>query len=291
MNEDPDQAFYLYGFAQPDFVEKAMGPPPSETASPSADSGRRSFWEAAGIEAGHPPFFRRCGATVAVLSVVSKAEFCGPAAESNLQDLAWVGSRAGKHQAVLHQVMLLAPAFPARFGTLFSSLGILDQFVEQHRETIERFLERVAGQEEWAVKGFLDRAGAEEELSQRRWAEQKVSLPSTPGLGYLQEQRLRLEVRQELEDWVSAASSALAAELAPLAAEACQRAVLSRAVAGSQPEMFLNWAFLVPSSRAAEFQSHIKQVGARQALPSLTFTVSGPWPPYSFCPSLEAAVG
>ena len=31
----------------------------------------------------------------------------------------------------------------------------------------------------------------------------------------------------------------------------------------------------------------VEQANAAQALPGLTFAVTGPWPPYSFCPALS----
>lgn len=312
MNENPHSAFYLYGFARSDFVPKGTAATLSETAGLPANTAGAAVLEGCGIAAEHPPFCWRHGDAAAILSVVSREDFCGPAADANLQDLAWVGPRVCRHQAVLEQAMQLAPILPARFGALFSSLEILGQFMERHREAIARFLERVAGQEEWAVKGLLDRARAEEELCRRKLAEEKATLApldrgtgvarcaglgylpgraSSPGLAYLLEQRLRLQARQELEDRLAGACRALLEELTPLASEACERQVLARETTGVDQEMVLNWAFLAPQPAVAEFQKRVEQVNASQTLPGLTFAVSGPWPPYSFCPALEAGPG
>ncbi len=288
MNQDANWAFYLYGFTQSDFVPKATAALPPETAGLPANSAGSAVLEDSGIDGKHPPFCWPHGNSVALLSLVSREEFCGPPADSNLQNLAWLGPRICRHQAVLEQAMRFGSILPARFGALFSSLAVLDQFMERHRETIVDFLERVAGREEWAVKGLLDRARAEEELCRRKQAEAEVPLASSPGLAYLREQRLRLKVRQELENWLAGACSALLEELTPLASEACARQVLSRETTGADQEMVLNWAFLVPQCAAAEFQKQVEQRNASQALPGLTFISSGPWPPYSFCPELAA---
>lgn len=288
MNQNANWAFYLYGFTRSDFVSKAATALPSETAGLPATTADPAVWEGRGIDGEHPPFCWRCGDLAAILSLVSREEFCGPPADSNLQDLTWLGPRIHRHQAVLEQAMRFGSILPARFGTLFSSLAVLDQFMERHREAIVDFLERVAGREEWAVKGLLDRARAEEELCRRQQAEGKVLPASSPGLAYLQEQRLRLKAGQELEDWLAGACSALLEELTPLAAEASARQVRSRQTTGADQEMVLNWAFLVPQSAAGEFQKRVQQTNAGQALAGLTFTLSGPWPPYSFCPELAA---
>ncbi len=98
---------------------------------------------------------------------------------------------------------------------------------------------------------------------------------------------MRLKVRQELENWLAGACSALLEELTPLASEACARQVLSRETTGADQEMVLNWAFLVPQCAAAEFQKQVEQRNASQALPGLTFISSGPWPPYSVAAPME----
>src|SRR5271157_1883823 len=185
MNEDSDHVFYVYGFTQAGLVPEAAGAAMTEAGvSASLLSG--------GIEEPHPSFFRRNGKVAAVLSRVSRSEFCGPTAEKNLQDLAWLAPRACRHQAVLEQVMRLGPVLPARFGTLFSSTASLETFMRKHETTVARFLERVGGQEEWAVKGFLDQARAEAEWLARRRSEEPGAPGLPPGAAYLLEQSRRI---------------------------------------------------------------------------------------------------
>ena len=288
MNEDSNSAFYLYGFTRSDLMPNGTASQPPQTASilPSAPGTR--IVDVAGIDEQRPPFLWGHGDLTAILSLVAREEFCGPVADANLQDLAWVGPRVCQHQAVLEQAMHLAPILPARFGTLFSSIEALDRFMDQHRAAIAGFLERVAGQEEWAVKGLLDRARAEDALCRQMLAKDQAPLASSPGLAYMQEQRLRIKAKQELEDWLTEECSALLEELTPLASETCQRQVVSREATGADHEMVLNWAFLVPKRSAAELKKQVEQVNASQALSGLTFALSGPWPPFSFCPALEA---
>ena len=338
MNEDPNSAFYLYGFTRSDLVpnETASQPPQTARISPSAPGciklgvagilpavsggfqppgrGPGAFSsgetpdptpteseldaalpsapgtriaEVAGIDEQRPPFLWCHGDSSAILSLVAREEFCGPAADSNLQDLAWVGPRVCQHQAVLEQARHFAPILPARFGTLFSSIEALARFMDQHQAAIADFLERVAGQEEWAVKGLLDRARAEDALCRQMLAKDQAPLASSPGLAYMQEQRLRIKARQELEDCLAGVCRVLLEELTPLVSETCQRQVLSRETTGADQEMVFNWAFLVPQGAVADFQKRVEEANTSRTLPGLTFAVSGPWPPYSFCPALE----
>jgi hypothetical protein len=222
------------------------------------------------------------------LSQVSRSEFCGPTGETNLQDLAWLAARACRHQAVLEQVMRLGPVLPARFGTLFSSPASLEGFMRKHEAAIVQFLERVGGQEEWAVKGFFDQARAEAEWLARRRSEEPGPTASSPGMAYLQEQSLRIQAKQALDDRLAEACDDLLNELKPLASEIVPRRILAHETPDAAREMVLNWALLLPAAAAADFRGRLERANAEQNLGGLAFEVTGPWPPYSFCPVLEA---
>ena len=80
---------------------------------------------AIGVDGQHPVSVRACGEIGAVFSEVELGEFCGESAEACLQDLAWLGPRVCRHEAVIEEVMRQAPVLPARFATLFTSLDSL----------------------------------------------------------------------------------------------------------------------------------------------------------------------
>ena len=131
-NEISNGALYVYGFTRAGLV-------PDAAAAAMAEAGVAAGLFGAGIDEPHPPFFWRSGRVAAVLSRVSQSQFCGPAGEKNLQDLAWLAPRACRHEAVLEQVMRLGAVLPARFGTLFSSTASLESFMRQHEAAIGRF--------------------------------------------------------------------------------------------------------------------------------------------------------
>jgi hypothetical protein len=317
MNDNSNNAYYVYGFTLAGLVpESVVAPPPEAGVSPGvlshpvASAERDHAMGAApqpagivkhggqatgmipsgGIDEQHAPFFQSCGKVAAILNLVSQAEFCGPAGEANLQDLAWLAPRACKHQAVIEQVMHLGPVLPAGFGTLFSTLASLETYLREHEDAISRFLERVSGHEEWAVKGLLDSARAEAELLARSRSGKEGPLSTTPGLAYMQEQSLLIKVKQELNDRLAEVSNGLLEELHSLASEVCERRILSREITGEERDMVLNWAFLVPQSALADFRGRIERANAEPKLCGLTFELSGPWPPYSFDPVLEREV-
>jgi hypothetical protein len=271
MKEESNAAMYVYGFTQ-----GGLAP----------EGGVSAGLPSTGIDEPHPPFFRRTGRVAAVLSWVSQSEFCGPAGEKNLQDLAWVAPRACRHEEVLERVMRLGAVLPARFGTLFSSTASLEGFMRQQETPIVRFLERVSGQEEWALKGFLDQGRAEAESLADRRSEEPCRPSLSPGAAYLLEEGLRLQAREALDDRLAEMCGKLLEELNLLATEIVARRILAPQTPKAGREMVLNWALLLPAA-AADFRGRIERANGEKNRGGLALEVSGPWPPYSFCPVLQ----
>ena len=188
----------------------------------------------------------------AVASFVGIEEFCGPAAESGLQDISWVGPRACRHEEVVEQVMRRSPVLPVRFGTIFSSLESLEKRLCEHHGRISGFLDEVADKEEWAVKGLLDRTKAREEIRGELVAGEAEYLASlSPGIRYLHEQRILADSEKELRVWLTEVSKEIASDLNSFALNFSERRVRSRDVTGDDRDMLFNWAFLLARSSAA----------------------------------------
>lgn len=253
-----------------------------------ARSNRLPAIEGTGVDRQNPLLLQRFLDVTAVVSTVSLEEFSGPMAESRMQDLSWVGPRACRHEEVVEQVMRHSPVLPARFGTLFHSPESLEIRLKKHHGAISKFLDRVTDQEEWAVKGLLDREKAKEELFSITLAREEGQLASlSPGLRYFQEQRMRAAVEKELNHWLKEVYKELASVLSHYASDFCERKVFSREATENGGDVVLNWAFLVPRGVWADFRAGIDRANAEHAQRGLIFKLTGPWPPYSFSPSLE----
>ncbi len=223
----------------------------------------------------------------AVISKVARKDFCGPEAEARFQDLTWLGPRACRHEAVVEQAMRLSPVLPARFGTLFSSRKALEGVLKKHHAAICRFLDQVADKEEWAVKGLLDRKKARGEISSTIFARQKELLSSFPqGMRYFQEQRMLADADRELNGWVKKTCEEVMEDLRQQAADFRYRPVLCADLGKEGMQMISNCALLVPRRAVAGLRARTNQANARHRPRGLLFELSGPWPPYSFSPSL-----
>lgn len=261
-------ALYLFCFARADLVGELEG---------------------TGVDGHHPLFVLRGSPDLgAVVSEVRLEDFCGPVAELRMQELAWVGPRAFRHEAVVEQVMRHSPVLPARFGTLFSSQESLAEFLATHRKTISQFLERVADQEEWSIKGLLDRKQALQALMSGSLAAQQVQLAALPpGTRYFQEQRIRSAAEKELSRWLNETCRQVASDMRKQASDFRECQVVPREPPESGTEVVLNWAFLLPRSATTAFRLRIDRVNETHATPGLVFELSGPWPPYRFVPPLS----
>src|SRR3990172_3858410 len=263
---DPPSAIYLFCLARPQ-VELELG--------------------GGVLDDGSPLLSWRFRDLVGIVSKVGREEFCGPEAEARMQDLAWVGPRARRHEAVVEMAMRYSPVLPARFATLFSSLESMEEFLQKHHANICRFLDRVVDKDEWAVKAMLERKRAKEAIFSARLASQEQDLSClSPGMRYLREQRMSAGLEKELNRWLQETCHEVLADLRRVEATFERRPVLSLSAKEEDKEMVLNCAFLVPRSVVENFRRRIQSVNACHSERGLLFELSGPWPPYSFSSSL-----
>ena len=268
LNSIPDPPFAIYLFC---------------LARPQVELESRN----AALDDGSPLLSWQFRDLLAIVSKVGMEEFCGPEAEARMQDLAWVGPRACRHEAVVETTMRFSPVLPARFATLFSSLENMEEFLQKHHASICRFLDRVVGKDEWAVKGMLERKKAKEAIFSARLASQEHDLSClSPGMRYLREQRMSAALEKELNHWLQETCQEVLEDFRRVAATFRQRPVLSLSSEKEDQEMVLNCAFLVPRSGVENFRRRIQKVNANHAERGMFFELSGPWPPYSFSSSL-----
>jgi hypothetical protein len=229
---------------------------------------------------------RRHREIAAVVSEVPLAEFTGPDAEAHLADIKWVGPRAVRHEAILEEIMRRSPVFPARFGILFSSEERLLEVMVRHHDEIGSFLNRIAGQEEWAVKGYLDRNKATEAVTAEAIAADEAAGPLAPGKRFLRRQRALSQTAGNVTDLTERARGRLRQELEAEAVSLVERAT-SAVPAEGQREVVLNFAILVPHAGVPSALNTVEKMNAEWEPRGLTVACTGPMPPYSFTPLLE----
>jgi hypothetical protein len=267
MDANDNTALYLYGL----------------TMAGETTAGQ---WEA--IDNRHPVFTRDFGDITAVLSRVMPEDFTDRAVQERMHDVAWITSRACRHQAVVEQVGRQADVFPAPFGTIFSNERVLVELIRRHHKQIRCFLENIAGHAEWSLKCFLDSGKATAALAETALALEDRRLAAlTPGARYFEEKKIHKAAVRQLNHWVDTVVSALKQELSAMAGRHRWRDLLSRQATGVEMDMVINGAFLVAHGSLDIFRQKAEELNRVHAPDGLVFELSGPWPPYSFCPSLD----
>jgi hypothetical protein len=246
------------------------------------------YLEGTGITGSEMIVMKDFSDVTAVVCEVPEDEFSGSSAEIRLQDIGWIAPKAVRHEQVIEEVMRYSPVLPARFGSLFSSVESLASLVKSNMEAINTFLDDVADKEEWSVKGSLSKNTALENIFLDKLKGISEDLTAlSPGVRYFKERQLRSEAEKELAGVVKQTFNSVANQLASLSDGAKQRKIISLSGEEEEKQTIVHWAFLVDHSFVGKLLGLVERANTQFNNKGLSFDCSGPWPPYSFCPSLE----
>jgi hypothetical protein len=205
-----------------------------------------------------------------------------------MQDLTWVVPRARRHEEIVEAIMRHAPVLPVRMGTLFSSVHSLTSRMQHHHDAVARFLDEVTDRDEWVIKGIINMEKAKDAaIAAAIFAKAEQLHALSPGLRYLEEQRIRKAAEKEFRHWLGGILNSMNSELKSYATGLCERRLQTRDITGSDHEMVANWAFLVPRQNVRKLAARIDTINSAHESEGLFLELSGPWPPFSFSPALD----
>jgi hypothetical protein len=271
-------------------------PPSQSPPSPSPQHGLYVFCVTAaarpplrdwGLTADRPLLHIADGELAAVACQVALADWVGPEAEARLGDLSWLGPRAVRHQAVIDSALAAGPVLPLRFGSIFSSVASLTGWLRGEAPPILTFLRESAGQEEWSLKGWLNLAQAE--AARLQTDPRFLALPASPGARYLREQKLRQDISKSVRSWGRQIEQRVLGELGGLCRRSRALPALAGQVSGRSDEVIFHQALLVPSGRRDELLARLDSFHSELSPQGLSLELTGPWPLYSFVPTLAGA--
>jgi hypothetical protein len=177
---------------------------------------------------------------------------------------------------------------PVPFGTLFSSSRALEEFLDRNGDLIKGFFKYAAGCEEWGVKAMLDREQLKRSLIES--IGEAESAAASPGLRYLRERRVDQMADRQSGPWLEQNLKTVSDALDQCATRSCRRRILDDSKQLDGREEILNLAALLARDRVADFRRRIEVINRECAAGGLSFVVTGPWPPYSFCPALDSSL-
>ncbi|MDG6107112.1 GvpL/GvpF family gas vesicle protein [Dactylosporangium aurantiacum] len=201
------------------------------------------------------------------------------ALQARLEDPAWLAQTAFEHHRVVAELAAAGPVVPAGLATVYRDDTGLAVALDRYAAELVGTLDRVNGRTEWGVKGYVSDAPVTEPAAPEPAA-------GGPGAAYLQRRRAELSARERSHDDAVRDADAVHDALARLADAAHLHAPQDRRLTGEPEVMVLNGAYLVPDPAAEAFAAAVEALDARY--PGITLRLTGPWPPYSFVPSIGA---
>ncbi len=247
-----------------------------------------------GIDGIHEAHFIDQYGFFAVVSAISLKDFSENALEKNMMDVAWLAPLAKRHEKVIEFVMTHNPAdrsgttpvVPLRFCTIYKNQEALFQAVTPHKEKILSFLEHTTGKTEWSVKIFCDRNTFLDGCDKKTSGATHEPASLLPGENYLLAKKMRrireetftVDIQKILNDIHCAVSPHVDGHRFLRCTE--------KNVHGRPFDMVMNAAFLVEQQTLPVFQDMVDTLAEKYKAHGIVFELSGPWPPYNFCPEL-----
>jgi hypothetical protein len=224
----------------------------------------------------------------AVVEMVFLDVFCGPAGGIDINEPSWLIPRMVRHEKIIERVMKCSPVIPARFGTIFSSIDRLNSFLIRNDWLIMEFFAEVEDKSEWSVKGFLNRERAMERAEATVLEKKSDFLSALPsGRRYIEEKKIISGAEKTMRHRLKTVLDTVCGELSPNAYRGRDLPIIHGVHSRDGRETVFNRAFLVPEFSLPSFKSSLQRTADLCDIEGIVFEMSGPWPPYSFSPSLE----
>ena len=264
------QALYLLGFSQH-----------SETmVEPKLDYGTTAMLKHLGVEhvavAGLHAWYK----------LIDRSDFEGDQGERNLSDIQWLTPRVIAHERVVSALSHQLPFYPSRFGSLFSSKASLITFALNTRDTLKDYFQRIGKKLEWGLKFYGDTIRAAEILAQR----DGILHQGKPqgGANYLKLRQLQRERNASKQSVLSESYEKAIASLQSNYIDIVVRPIVAAKSESKREEIVGNIALLVSQDESPDLIQWASDWNQTETLESaLRIEVTGPWPAYSFCPSLS----
>ena len=261
-----DSCYCQYAFVQPECRVDEIGP---------------------GVDSRFPVELIREGPIAAVVSQIGLDQFDLEKLQGKTaEDLRWLGEVAARHHEIICQAAGSSAVLPLRLGTVFQSQDSLRAMLARCQSAVTAFLRQFGNRQEWGVKLYLK--------GRRLDAMPEHPCPPPPhclerprnGTAYLTDKKAQQNHRRERRASLSQTIQAVERCLAGKAEYCCRIRNLPSDLTGRSEEMVFNAAFLLPSSVQASWLETVQDLGRDVDGKGLAMEVSGPWPPYHFCPSL-----
>ena len=263
----PDQHYYQYAFARPGCSVQEIGP---------------------GVDPRFEVEIVRNGPIAAVASRVGLDRFDVKKLQGETaEDIGWLNQVAIRHHEIVRQAAESSPVLPLRLGTIFRSRASLLAAAARAQETVADFLRTLGDRQEWAVKLYLEKTSVEETAGRGSSPPLDQAPRAGAGAEYMKLKKAQLQRHRELRAGLQEEIRVVEHQLKTRTDGCCRVRLLPASLTGRSEKMVFNAAFLLA---AAQVKAWLATVGrARESVRrrDLLLEVTGPSPPYHFCPTPE----
>ncbi len=239
-----------------------------------------------GIDNKHAVYLAEREGICAAISNVSLLEFSKDILDINMTNMAWLAPLAKRHEEIIEAVMALTPVAPLRFCTIYTNQDTLFEAVRAHREKVINFLNYAVDKAEWSLKVFCDKA-IFMDASEKKRSPRQTSL--MPGEAYLLAKKMRKAQEETFKSDLQTNLEDIDFMLSRYAERRRFLRCTDKGIHGKPLDMVLNTAFLIEQHTFDLFRNCIGILVEKYKHAGLVFEFNGPWPPYNFCPDLNAA--
>lgn len=213
-------------------------------------------------------------------------EFGPDVLQRNIENLEWLTRQARHHHEVLEGFARLAPIAPVKLGTVFLDGRRLAERLADPERRIASFLDETDGKDEWGLRVCVD------DSSLAVWADRSSpelaelacrASHAEAGAAYLMSKRRDALRRDEVRRLAVALADTIADEIAVVVDRSAD-APIREDRAPRPGSVILHQAVLVARAAQEPFLRDVEAITARHPEAGVAIEISGPWPPYSFCP-------
>ena len=209
-----------------------------------------------------------------------------PLSTSPIHKERWGEGEIGREREVSKKYY--TPVVPLRFCTIYKNQEGLFKAIMPHKEKILSFLDYTADKTEWSVKVFCDKAVFVNNYDKQKEPSETDNQTSLlPGEAYLLAKKMRKvkeeNFKQDLQMYLKDIDFTLSQFTDSYRFLQCtDKSIHGRPLL----DMVMNTAFLVEQQTFNMFKDTLDMLAEKYKDEGLVFEMSGPWPPYNFCPGL-----
>jgi hypothetical protein len=263
-----------------------------------------------GVDPRFPVELVRCGQLAALSSRVGLDQFDPAKLQQGTADVPWLTKVAVRHNEIIAALARHWPVLPMRLGIFFASRSSLIAKLAPYEASAVEFLQHLGDRQEWAVKVYVDEDRADKAIlggpatpksrapladflpARPHFTQGNARQPNGPvraggGTQYLVAKGLQVERRRQVDAMVRQAVLSVEARLQGFTDAWHRLRPLSASLTNWREKMVWNGAFLLSRADITSFQTACERLGGEVAPSGLIVELTGPWPPYHFCPSFE----